>query len=601
MCGINGFTWPDEGLVRRMNQVTRHRGPDDTGVFVDERVSLGHNRLSIIDLSPRGHQPMANADGTLWITYNGEVYNYRELRDELRQAGWTFQSDSDTEVILNAFAQWGVGAFDRFNGMWAFAIYDKPRARIVLCRDRFGEKPLYYRFCEGGLAFSSMIGAVLKHGGPARPNNRAVMEFLAFNLQHHENYTFFEGIRQVPPGSYMEYDLNDGKHTLARWYQPKERPRADARAVREVFELSVKRRTVADVPVASCLSGGVDSSSIVALLDHTLDQTINTFSFIAPGSRLDESRYIQEVGKATNSRQFFTEMTEESFLDEVLDFVDANEEPVTSLSVYALYRVMKLAREHGAKVVLDGQGGDELFAGYHYYYGYYFAELLRRARLVRLIKENYLYLRNYRNTFAVAMFPFLLLPEGLKTRVWRGRLSPWLNHDYMAGVDCERTNPLWRAMPLDEALRLTVFHTSIPRQLVWNDKNAMRFSVEVRAPFLDHEVVETALSIPSEQKLKDGQGKRVFREAVNDILPRAVAERKDKIGFSAAEDEFLRRPNIAAWCSGILLSESFRERPYWRAEKVAVLWDDHLKGKRDLGGLVWKWLNTELWLREHFG
>ena len=356
MCGINGFSWKDEALIKRMNSVTEHRGPDDAGFLTDENVSLGHSRLSIIDLSEKGHQPMSNEDLSLWIIYNGEVYNFDELRKDLMEQGHIFKSATDTEVILHAYEQYGFECVKKFNGMWAFCIYDTNTGSLVLCRDQFGIKPLYYYHTKDNLIFSSMIAGILCHAIETSPNSRIIMEYLAYNLQDHDVATFFSHVNHLPSGSFLIYNLRTKQCEIKKWYTERISDTNDKRTIREHFIESVKLRTVADVPVGSCLSGGIDSSSIVCILDSLLGEKFYTFSLVVPGSVLDESRYIKEIGKHTKTEQFFTTIEYTEFMHELHDFIVAQEEPVTRMTSYSQYQVMKLAYKNGAKVLLDGQG-----------------------------------------------------------------------------------------------------------------------------------------------------------------------------------------------------------------------------------------------------
>ena len=601
MCGINGFTWPDKNLVMMMCEKTRNRGPDDEGIFVDENVSLGHRRLSIIDLSPKGHQPMSSEEKTAWIVYNGEVYNFREIRQELETKGRRFDSRTDTEVILQSYLQWGTESFDRFNGMWAFAIYDKKNMEIILCRDRFGIKPLYYHIGPKGLVFSSMISGILCHNVQTAPNDRAIMQYLSFNLEQHTKETFFKNIYSLEPGCYLIWDLKTNTCKITKWYSPKIRENTSSEAVKEAFIESVRSQTVADVPIGSCLSGGLDSSSIVCVLNRFLEYPFFTFSFQAPNTPIDETKYILEVGRNTNTKQFFTQLSADDFLSEVGDFVTSLEEPVLSMSPYAQYRVMKLAHQQGAKVLLDGQGGDEIFAGYVYYFSYRYWGLFKQLHLLKLMREWYYYVRNFKNFFPIGMFGFMTLPKVIQRLVWKNVLNNWVNHDLLKELCGNEFDPRWDRISLAEALKLTLFSTAIPHLLFWEDKNSMRWSIESRVPFLDVHLVETALSQEPEAKLKDGRTKATYKEAVKDILPPLIYNRKDKIGFAAPAKELLKEPKVAEFCRDIFYSESFKNRPYWKWEKVLDKFYEHTEGSKNHERTIWKCLNLELWLRSFFG
>lgn len=597
MCGINGFSWGDQIKISQMNQATKNRGPDDNGTYCDNTVSLGHTRLSIIDLSEKGHQPMSNEDESVWIVFNGEIYNFQEIRGELVEKGHIFKSNTDTEVIVHAYEEFGLDCVKKFNGMWAFCLYDTHDNRLILSRDQFGIKPLYYYLDDGNVIFSSMITAILRHDIRTSSNDRAIMEYLAYNLEDHDSFTFFENIQKIPQHSLLIYDLGDRSFRLHPWYSPSPQDEVTTSTIRDLFIESVRLRTIADVPIGSCLSGGVDSSAIVGILDSILEDEFNTYSLIAPGFARDEGRYIAEVGKRANVRQYFTQISETEFLTDLDDFVRAQEEPVTGMSPYAQYRVMKLAHQNGAKVLLDGQGGDEIFAGYIYYYAYYFYELLANFNLLVLGKEMRKYQKNFKNLYPHKMFAFLLLPDFIKHSILKTGPNSWINTHYLRELEARTMDPRWRRLSLRESLNLTLYSTAIPHLLRWEDKNSMRWSIESRPPFLDPRLVEAAISLPSESKLKDGTTKAVFKEAIADFLPPMIAERKDKIGFDVPSDEFFRKENVVAFSKEIIYSDSFRNRPYWHWQKVEEQYNQHLQGVINIGDKIWKWINLEIWLR----
>ncbi len=601
MCGINGFTWKNEDLIRKMNHLARFRGPDGSGIYVDNNASLGSTRLAIIDLSERGNQPMSNEDRSIWIVFNGEMYNYEKVREKLAKLGHEFISHGDTEVIIHAYEEFGSDCFNMFNGMWGMAIYDQRRQELLLSRDRFGVKPLYYYIDESNLVFSSMLSAFVEHDIEIEPNEKSIMEYLAFNLTQHNDQTFFAKILSLHPGHLLTYSLETRRHTISQWYFPRPKTSQSSEGLRNTFAQSVRWRTVSDVPVGVCLSGGVDSSAITCLLDKALPSDFNAFSLVAPGSRVDESRYIRAVADFTGAQLHTVEVKPDTFLEDVVDFVAAMEEPVTGLSAYAQYCVFRLAHQHGAKVLLDGQGGDELFGGYVYYWGYYFLELLKKGKLGTLAKNMFLGLRKFRQLYPFGLFLFLLIPSKIREWVWRNRLVPWVNHPYLLKQCGDEKDLRWKPLPLRELLNLTLFSTSIPHNLVWGDKSSMRWSVECREPFMDYKVVEMALALDSEDLLVDGETKTVFRNAIREDLPPIVYNRKDKIGFAAPEAEFFNHPKVIAFAEKILYSESFKARPYWNWDEIDRTFKAHRQGQIKAAELIWKWINLELWLREFFG
>jgi asparagine synthase (glutamine-hydrolysing) len=601
MCGINGFNWSDENLIKHMNLCTENRGPDDRGVYIDDSVSLGHSRLSIIDLSPNGHQPMCNENETIWLTYNGEIYNFNEIRQDLIRAGHVFKSQTDSEVIIHAYEQYGLDCLHRFNGMWAFCIYDKKNNQLILCRDRFGVKPLYYHIKDGAIIFSSMISALILHPIERKPEMSVIMEYLAFNLVNHDKRTFFKNIFSLEPGTFLIFDLELRQVLIKKWYQLKKRQTITIPEITKLFIQSIKSRTISDVPIGSCLSGGIDSSAIVCTLDTMINQPFFTYSLIFPGNKIDESVYMKEVGKYTKIQQQFTTLDISAFLRDLPDFIKAQEEPTTGLSVYGQYCIMRLAHENNAKVLLDGQGGDEIFAGYTYYFAYYYYELLKNGKIVALLKEMHLYRKNFKNYYPHLFLFFMLLPENIQTYLYKNYLLKWLKYDLLDDSVVNKSDPRCKLITLDEGLKLTLFKTAIPHLLRYEDKNSMRWSIETRVPFLDFNLVESTMSIPSNNKLQNGKTKVIFKEAIKNLIPDMILNRKDKIGFETPVDEFFKDPQSIEFCKNIFSSDKFKSRLFWNAEKIQEYYEDHLLGKRNIGNLIFKWITLELWMRIYFG
>ncbi|MBN2239587.1 MAG: asparagine synthase (glutamine-hydrolyzing) [Dehalococcoidales bacterium] len=600
MCGINGFNWANKELLSRMNYATRFRGPDGEGEYIDSHVSLGHRRLSIIDLSANGSQPMCNEDETVWLTYNGEIYNYTELRKTLEKAGHTFKSNTDSEVIIHAYEEYGTGFENKLNGMWAFCIYDAKNMKMLLSRDRFGIKPLYYYLNNDQLIFSSMIAGIMCHDIPTHPNEPVIMEYLAHNLLHHTEQTFFINISSLKPGSSLVFDLSKKTTQKYHWYSPTPGSNIDKSQIRNLFLKSVESMTQSDVPVGSCLSGGMDSSSIVMTLDKLLNYKVNTFSYVAPGQYFDESKYIIEIGKHTDTTQFFTQIHAEEFLEDIMDFITNQEEPVTGVSPYAGYRVMKLAHTSGAKVLLDGQGGDEIFAGYTYYFGYYFKELFTQKKWIKLLIEILSYLKNAKSVYSIGLFGFIMMPKSIRFFLWTRFVNRWVNHKLLREIGRYYEDPRWDVSNLKSCLSLTLFETAIPHLLMWEDKNAMRWSIESRVPFLDTYLVEAAMGLSPDQLLTKGRTKLIFRDSVKDIVPPLIRNRTDKIGFKATSDDIFRNEKVAHFVQQVFLSDRFKKRPYWKHKTVMKMLSDHITGKRNCGDTIWKILNIELWLQHYF-
>ena len=607
MCGINGFNWPDRALVKKMNEALKHRGPDGEGIYLDERVSLGHRRLSVIDLSEKGKQPMCNEDGSIWLVYNGEIFNFQELRRELEQKGHFFKSNTDTEVIIHAYEEWQFKCLDRFNGMFAFALYDSIRKIIFLARDRFGIKPLYYYSDNSKFIFSSEIKGILCHPVERKPNDKIIIDYLCFSLLQHTNETFFKDIYQLMPGQYLIYGCEDHDMSIKQWYQLQVKTdplneKATIEEIRDLFTDSVRLRMIADVPVGSCLSGGLDSSSIVCTMRRLSPEgDIRTFSIIFPGQKIDESDYIKEVTDAADLKSFLISPDESNLFEDLPDLIRTQEEPFTGPSVYGQYKVMELAHQNGMKVLLDGQGGDEVLGGYSYYFGFYFYELFKRLNWLQLSREVIHYYNYFRDTLPLQILVFLLLPRWVKTRSWKRRVN-WVNPELYKKLFVNGAlDPRWAGKSLGDGQSITISYSSIPHLLIWEDKNSMRWSVEARIPFLDYRLVEKALALPPEDKLRDGVTKYIFRKAMAESIPEKITNRRDKIGFEVPEDQWLKSKKMVEFIRDLIESKSFSERKYWDYGLVKTQFQKYMSNTHYHGQMardIWKWVNLELWMRQ---
>ncbi|MBM4017117.1 MAG: asparagine synthase (glutamine-hydrolyzing) [Planctomycetes bacterium] len=612
MCGICGFNWNDPALLGRMMDVQAHRGPDAAGAYADERVSLGHRRLSIIDLSDAGRQPMASADGRRRIVFNGEIYNYVELAAELRSLGHTFRTRTDTEVILRAYDAWGEACLHRFNGMFAFAIYDAPARRLFLARDRFGVKPLHFRHAGPKFIFASEIKAILQHPDvPRRPDPLAVYDYLALNCYNHTERTFFDGIVSLGPGECLTLDLETGRAARAKWYEiPLGRPCrcADPREVvgrfRDLFFDAIRLRlTRSDVEVGSCLSGGLDSSSIVCSLGRLgVAQAAGhqTFSIVFPGTSFDESRYVDDVVALTGLRGHSVTSTADRLLDDLDRIVYHQEEPFGAPGNFAQWEVMRLARSHGIEVLLDGQGGDELLAGYYFFMGYLLLEYLASGRPGLAAAEAVGLLRHH----GLMLDPFLAAvlfsaPASVKAMLGRRYFRVPLVEDFRRRMEGASDVParMYSRMSLNQALAYRM-KFSLPQLLREEDRNSMAFSIESRLPFLDYRLVEFLFSLGPEWKVRRGMTKHILREAMRGILPDRVRLRTYKLGFPTPFTRWLREPRMQQLAGGILGSESFRSRGYLDAARIRQLYADHLAGRTSVWQTMWKAINLELWLRK---
>jgi asparagine synthase (glutamine-hydrolysing) len=616
MCGIAGYFGAglDESLLEAMNTCIVHRGPDGEGYFTDGSVGLAHRRLAIVDVA-HGQEPMVSADGRTVLVYNGEVYNYRELRAELEGAGRTFRTASDTEVVLQAYEEWGTEAFDRFNGMFGLAILDQHRGQLVLARDHFGIKPLYWANAgteqEPRLLFASEIKPILATGLiEARPNERILYRYLQYRIHDDTEETFFDGVRKLLPGEMMTVDLATSRFRISSYTCLREELAELSKVntpytqdvvdeYRRRFTEAIRIRLNSEVPVGSALSGGLDSSAVVVTINRLMQEKAegleavgakqNTFSAVFPNAINDEEAYADAAIAACsgNIEAHKIKPTPEGFDADLADFVRTMEEPIISSGPYAQYCVMKEASQH-VTVLLDGQGADEMMAGYIPYYFAYLRQLKAAGDYATLAKESGSSLDIF---YRLGRFRLKGMASGRKTvsmgtllkKSWTGKFS----------------NESFGNIPANLKARLIddLFAKSLPSLLRYEDKNTMRFSLEGRVPFLDKEVVKYLFSLSDEAIIKEGWNKRVLRDATRGLLPEMISNRRNKIGFTTPEAEWftLMKERIYK----VFMSNSFYSRPYWDREQVLTAFEEYLNGKNDADTMIfWRLLNVELWLRE---
>ncbi len=641
MCGIAGVTGGGpESLraVRAMTAALRHRGPDDEGyLLADSRrrwarayrgkdtvaavtdpplpdripdgvdVALGHRRLSIIDLSAAGHGPMPSADGRRWIVYNGEIFNYVELRAELSSLGHVFHTATDTEVILEAWARWGAEALHRFNGMWAFGLYDVDTGTLFCARDRFGVKPLHW-FQKGEVfAFASEIKALRAHPAlVARPHLPTLRRFLGDGAVDVGEPSFVDSVNRLPAGHHLTVRGPGARVEVRRWYAlaeafPGTEPAKEG-AFRALLEDAVRIRLRSDVDVGTCLSGGLDSSSIVGLASALRraagEPRPRSFSVVYPVPGLDESPFVDSVVAAADVQASRETPDARELGHDLPALVEAQDEPFPSAGVYSQWRVMRMARRAGVPVLLDGQGADEVLGGYHYHYGPYLAEVaaergtvsaLREARRAAAVTGRPLAFFLGLLAYHTGHWPARLRRAAVARAATHGRVPPAL----LAEAEPESGDRHAPRATLRAQLRLDVESTSLPALLRYEDRNSMAFSVEARTPFLDYRLVERAQRLPAGDLIRDGWTKAVLRDAMAGIVPETVRRRRDKLGFATPERSWLcaLAPAVREW-----LGPSARIRPLLRASLL-----DHWRRGSDaeLAGRpgLWRLLSSELWLR----
>ena len=623
MCGITGGWWPSSSatLNDRLPQALaamQRRGPDDRGYEIYEVVrgvaALGHTRLSIIDLSAAGHQPMHSQDSIVSIVFNGEIYNYRELRAELEPLGHRFVSGSDTEVLLAAWRQWGQDCLRRLVGMFAFVVLDRARNTLTCVRDAFGVKPFFYTQEQGSFLFASEISAI-----KALKQNKVELDWQrAYDYLVHGDYdsgerSFLDGVVHLLPGHLIELDLASGQlQEPLRWWTPQIEERTDlsfaqaTECVREQFLNSIRLHLRSDVPLGAALSGGIDSSAVVCAMRHVApDLPINTFSYIARGSAMSEEVWVDRVNQHVGALPHKVVVSGEELARDLEDMIVAQGEPFGSTSIYAQYRVFQLAKEHGVTVTLDGQGADEMFAGYNGYPGQRIRSLLEK----RQFSEARHFLNQWaqwpgRSRLAGAKRAVAELSQGALYDVLRrlngmDNLPAWIKPGPLMERGIIRHYPrqrsaadsLGRRVVAELALSLT--QRGLPSLLRHGDRNSMRFSVESRVPFLTLDMVELALSLPESYLISpQGETKHIFRAAMRGIVPDDILARRDKIGFATPEQEWLMGMADVArtW-----LAEDL-ELPFFDQAAVLAQFDRVVAGRQPFSWQVWRWINFCRWV-----
>lgn len=557
MCGIsvainqkNAPVAP--ALIKGMNDRIVHRGPDNEGVFLVENLAFGHRRLSILDLSAAGHQPMSRGD--LWITYNGEVYNYLELKEELVSLGHTFKTQTDTEVILAAYAEWGKAAFDKFNGMWAFAIYDCKKNKVIFCRDHFGIKPLCYTYAGGYFLAGSEIKQFLD-APEFNPilNKDVAVNFLVHGWLNYSSETFFVGVNELKPGHFLEYNLNDNSITIVEWYnlsnvckQIEDTYEIAAAKIRALLTDSIKIRMRSDVKVGSCLSGGIDSSSIVSLINSNqlANQDFATITSCYSNPQYDEQKFSDTISEKTgfNAIKVYPNLDDLWDLGELDKIIYHQDQPIASASHYSEFKVFQKAKEAGLIVMQDGQGADEYLCGYGEFYITRIMELFKSMQPIaafRLMRDKAIH-KNVSIIEEIKMFirtVFVFKAIDLIKRILRKNSYPWFTPKWasFAKKKCMQ----FKKTTIRELSILEINKISIPYQLHSEDRNSMLFSIESRLPFLDPRLVQYAIGLPSSYKIKNGYTKAVLRDAIQE-LPEIIKYRKDKMGFVAPDIPWMR-------------------------------------------------------------
>lgn len=576
MCGIAGIVQSqrvDPAVVQAMCDVIAHRGPDDAGVFDAGTAAFGLRRLSILDTSSAGHQPMVSRDGRLVIVFNGEVYNYLELKQELGAS--TFHSGTDTEVVLRAFEEWGPPCLERLRGMFAFAIWDCQRRELFAARDRFGVKPFYYAPLGDGIVFGSEPKALFRAGVPARPDESTWASYLCLGLHDHDEHTFYEGVRQLRGGCALWW--RDGVLRIERYYDLADRVRArrelpspsKADAQHRYLELlaeSVRLRFRSDVPVGVCLSGGLDSSVLAATIVRIFgaDASLNSFTYTCNDPLYDERPYVKLLLEGSRIAAHFAELGASEVPELAARVMRSQEEPFGGLPTLALSKLFRQARERGVYVLLDGQGLDEQWAGYDYY---------AKALLPRSGFDSTRVQVQGGRTLGTCQS--CLLPE------FRSR--------------CRMPDPppptQW---PLVDARVTDIVSNKIPRAVRFSDRVSMMASCELREPFLDHHLVEFALTLPDDMLIRDGVHKALLREMFETKLPKRLVD-APKRPLQTPQREWLAGP-LRGWVSDLIASERLKAAGWFDPKLLQREYDAYVSERPDSSYHVWQWISAALFL-----
>ncbi len=662
MCGIVGILSKhhfNSFLIKDMLSTIKHRGPDDEGfIFMSDnkiiiaggndtpdkvwtsnlpyspknhinslenlkfKVALGHRRLYILDLSPAGHQPMCDETQQVWIVFNGEIYNYLELREELKQKGFKFITNTDTEVLLNSYIEWGTDCVNKFNGMWAFAILDLRKNILFLSRDRFGVKPLYYYKDSDYFAFASEIKALLKCPFIKREvNYEAVFDYLVFGWEEQGEEGFFKGIKELKAANNMIFNLDTYEFKIYQYYQLSyfdkfekynpEKEKKYASDVRELIFYAVRLRLRSDVKVGSCLSGGLDSSTIVCVIDKILQKeslsqvgnSIKCFTASYNNDKIDESRWAKIVVENTKSEWIKTFPTDKELLEDLEDLVYTQEIPFCSTSIYAQYRVMKIASEHEVRVLLDGQGGDELFTGYIEYFPTFYRELVKSFDFRSLLNEitninnSSVDLKNILKMFLkselIECLKFLGLTNILVFLIRKFKYKIALLQSDFCKKFSYRIKEKQEKIPnnLNQHLYQLITDYNLKTLLKYEDRNSMRFSIESRTPFADDiYLIEYLFKIPSVYKIRNGYSKYILRQAMKDVLPEEIRKRVDKIGFGTPEEKWLKYNR--KFIEEILTQSKILKE----ITNIKMLFNELNSGKIfKEKNMLWRFLNLSLW------
>jgi asparagine synthase (glutamine-hydrolysing) len=664
MCGISGIINTGSGKygiaeIKAMTDMVKHRGPDDAGyllvaenntissvgdtdtpaeVYITNTpykpainiadtvknsytAALGHRRLAILDLSPYGHCPMSYCNGRYWITFNGEIYNFNELKTELISKGHQFISHTDTEVILAAYAEWGVTCLQRFHGMWAFAIYDIQQQEIFLARDRFGIKPLYYWMSpEKSFCFASEVKQfTVLPGWQAILNNQRAFDYLVYNMTDHTDETMFRGVYHVTAGHYLKCPMSTiavtgaGRVKLTKWYQPEYTGTAisfDEAAVNfeKYFKASVKKHLVSDVPLGSALSGGLDSTAIVCEINNLLkgegkNSKQQTFSYCSADERYNEKKWIEAVLQTVNVDAHYVEENEKSVTDTALNLIWYNDEPNQSQSELATYYIYQSAKEKNIKVLTNGQGADEYLSGYEAFSQFRWLQLLKKGKISRLNYEidNNRSFTNYGRVGTYIRLCYFMVPNFVQ-KFFRRRTATYkaitsvIDTDTLKASDNHPYNDMeYNTGSVFNIAHRQMLNSPLPKYLRYEDRMSMANSVEARVPFLDHKLVEFTTQLPADYLDGLGEQKKILLYGLKNILPAAILSRKDKIGFATSEEKWVRQQMTAEFRQ--LLQDSINNSKGIIKPSALTYFDGVVSGTIPFSYTYWRLIAFGAWMK----
>lgn len=598
MCGIFGFVgFRDKELLSLMGTSIMHRGPDDQNYYLEENLGIGYRRLAIIDVKG-SFQPLNNENQTISLFFNGEIYNFESIRQTLKEKH-IFKTNGDGETIIHSYEEDGFKCFAKLNGMFGLALHDRKTQRLILARDHFGIKPLYFWSLRGKIIFASEIKSIIKVldrlNEEIEPNSQIIKEYLLHRVHDHTNDTFFKNIFRVPHASALIYDLNQHTFEIKQFWQPTidqgvahSNDSTTIQRFRELFLDSIKLRLISDVSVGSALSGGLDSSAVVRAVHETLQKNVSqkinkaigpnqkTFSAIFPNQINNEKKYIDFACNGLSVESFYVEPKRDELWKNIKNLIYHQDEPMISSGPFAQWSVMKKVHDQKVKVLLDGQGADEMLAGYIPYYFVYFKQLIVERKIMTLIKEILLSLD--------VTIPLLFAKLSDRTL----NTCKLFNFDYKNKVYVNTTN-------LNLRLAEDMFANSLPALLRYEDKNSMAFSIESRVPFLDYRLVEFCFSLPAKFKIRNGWNKWIMRQALKDLLPSKIVWRRWKVGFTTPEFVWMKKSKVEI--KEIFHSKMFLNRSYFKPKEIQQAFESFLSGETLDGSVFWRIVNLELWLR----